>query len=189
MAVDPGKLAQLPWLILLTYWFVSAFHVRKTQSSESLISRYRVFVFVVLAFTILFGPWLRHTILGERFMPEIPAVEYLGVVLIWLGIALAIWARHELGEYWSARITIKVDHKLINTGPYAHFRHPIYSGVLLALVGTALEVEKWRAVVAFFLILLVYSVKARKEEAMLSEQFGDAFDEHRKHTGFLIPRF
>jgi protein-S-isoprenylcysteine O-methyltransferase Ste14 len=114
-------------------------------------------------------------------------VEYLGIALVWIGVGIAIWARYHLGEYWSARITIKVGHKVIDTGPYAHVRHPIYSGVLLGLIGTALAVGKWRAVVAFFLILIVYIIKARTEEKLLTGQLGDAYQEYKMRTGMLIP--
>jgi protein-S-isoprenylcysteine O-methyltransferase Ste14 len=106
----------------------------------------------------------------------------------WLGVAVAIWARYHLAEYWSARVTIKVGHQLIRTGPYARMRHPIYSGLLLATLGTAIALGKWQGVVGLALVLIAYSVKARREESMLGAQFGSAFDEHRRHTGFLIPR-
>jgi protein-S-isoprenylcysteine O-methyltransferase Ste14 len=111
-------------------------------------------------------------------------------VFTWSSIGLAIWARYHLAEYWSARITIKEDHQLIRTGPYAHLRHPIYSGLVLATIGSALVIDEWRCVLGVCLVLTGYWFKARKkEEAMLSQQFGDAFREHQTHTGCLIPKF
>ena len=71
------------------------------------------------------------------------------MLLTWLGIGLAIWARYHLAEYWSARVTIKEDHQLIRTGPYARLRHPIYSGLILATIGSALVIGKWRCVLGF----------------------------------------
>jgi hypothetical protein len=89
------------------------------------------------------------------------ALAATGVALTWIGIAIALWARWHLGQYWSARVTIKEDHKLIRTGPYAYFRHPIYSGIDLAAVGGALAIDEWRCVAGVGLIVLGYWIKAR----------------------------
>jgi protein-S-isoprenylcysteine O-methyltransferase Ste14 len=113
----------------------------------------------------------------------------LGVACTWTGIGLAIWARYHLAEYWSARITIKEGHQLIRTGPYARLRHPIYTGLILATIGSALVIDHWRCVLGVLLVTVGYCFKARREEAMLGQQFGEAFQEHRKHTGFLFPKF
>jgi len=113
----------------------------------------------------------------------------VGSILTWMGIGLAIWARYHLAEYWSARITIKEDHQLIRTGPYTRLRHPIYSGIVLAAIGSAAVIDQWRCVLGVCLVLMGYCIKARKEETMLTQQFGDAFREHQKQAGFLIPRF
>jgi protein-S-isoprenylcysteine O-methyltransferase Ste14 len=99
-----------------------------------------------------------------------------------------VWARYHLGQYWSARITLKEDHKLIRTGPYTNFRHPIYSGLDLAALGGVIALGEVRSVLGFLLIVLGYWIKARTEERMLSAQFGGAFIEHCRHTGFLIPK-
>ncbi len=72
----------------------------------------------------------------------------IGLILTALGIAFAFWARYSLGQNWSSKVTIKVEHELIRNGPYAYVRHPIYTGILLALVGTALAIAEWRAVIA-----------------------------------------
>lgn len=183
------ELISTPWLVLLAYWAITAFRVKETQRAEPVWSRLMVLAIVIVAFTILFGPWLQNGPLGDRFLPNLPWVRYLGILLLWTGIGFAIWARHHLGEYWSARVTIKVDHKLIDSGPYAFVRHPIYSGILLGLIGTALAVGKWRAVVAFLVVLIVYVLKARREEGMLTEQLGEAYREYKKRTGMLIPRW
>ena len=67
-------------------------------------------------------------------------------------------------------------------------RHPIYSGILLAMMGTTLFVGEWRAVVGLVLVFLTHGVKARREEALLASQFGQQYEEYRKRTGSLIPR-
>jgi protein-S-isoprenylcysteine O-methyltransferase Ste14 len=111
-----------------------------------------------------------------------------GTLLTWMGVAIAIWARVHIGQYWSGLITLKEDHKLIQTGPYSYVRHPIYTGLLLATVGTALAQRKWQGLLAVAIILVAHIRKARKEEALMTSQFGDIYQEYRRNSGFLLPR-
>jgi protein-S-isoprenylcysteine O-methyltransferase Ste14 len=181
-------LIEAPWFVFLIYWIIAARKRRVTRAMESFASRYGVMFILICGYFLLFSPKARIGILGRRFVPDTPAVEILGVILTWLGVLIAIWARRHLAENWSARVTIKVDHELIRTGPYARMRHPIYSGLVLATLGTAVAIGEWRGLLSVCLAVAAYSFKAKKEEAMLTGQFGSAFEEHRKHTGFLIPR-
>ncbi len=143
----------------------------------------------IAGYLLIFGVRTRIAFLEARVFSHSFARAVVGVILTWAGIALTIWARRHLAENWSARVTIKEGHELIRTGPYAHFRHPIYSGLILATFGSALAIAKWRCVFGLCLVVGGYWFKARKEEAMLEQQFGEPFREHKKHTGFLIPRF
>jgi protein-S-isoprenylcysteine O-methyltransferase Ste14 len=177
------------WITFLIYWIIKAGKTRETQRKESWESRYGVTLVLIAGYILIFN---RHTRIGPlrwRFVPDAPSVLILGVVVTWLGVALAIWARHHLAENWSSRVTIKQGHELIRTGPYARLRHPIYTGLLLATIGSAIAVGEWRCVVGVCLVLAAYSFKAKREEAMLTQQFGEKFQEHRKHTGFLLPRW
>ncbi len=90
--------------------------------------------------------------------------------------------------YWSARVTLKEGHQLIRTGPYAFVRHPIYTGMFLGATGAALVAGEWRGIVAVILLLAAHSLKALREEALLTREFGDEYSYYRKHTGFLFPR-
>ena len=179
----------VPWMVFVAYWAVSALKTRRTVSQESFASRYGVFLLEILGFVMLFGGIGELGVLSRHVFPQNYGSAVAGVVLTWIGIAIALWARWHLGQYWSARITLKEDHKLIRTGPYAHFRHPIYSGLDLAALGGALAIDEWRCVVGVGLIVLGYWFKARKEESMLTGQFGEEFKEHCRHTGFLLPKF
>ncbi|MGH9501565.1 MAG: methyltransferase family protein [Terriglobales bacterium] len=182
-------LVEFPWIVFIVYWLIGALKTRPTQQKESAISRFAILSIEIVGYVLLFSGAAGIGLLGNRFAPRAMASAAAGVALTWLGIALAIWARYHLAEYWSARVTIKEDHQLIRTGPYTHLRHPIYSGLVLATIGSAMVIDKWRCVLGVCLVLAGYCWKARKEETMLSRQFGDAFREHQKHTGFLIPRF
>jgi len=101
---------------------------------------------------------------------------------------MVLWARQNLGRFWSARITIKTGHELIRSGPYARVRHPIYLGLLLAVAGTALTTGEWRGVLALCTMLIAFSYKIHKEEALLTMEFGEAFDDYRKQAGLIFPR-
>jgi protein-S-isoprenylcysteine O-methyltransferase Ste14 len=178
-----------PWVVFCAYWAAGALKTRRTVSQESFVSRSRFLLLEIFGYGLLFSGIAGIGVLGHRVFHQTYAVAVTGVALTWIGIAIALWARWHLGQYWSARITLKEDHRLIRTGPYAHFRHPIYSGIILAALGGALAIDKWRCIVGLGLIVLGYWMKARKEESLLATQFGEAFEEHCRHTGFLIPKF
>jgi protein-S-isoprenylcysteine O-methyltransferase Ste14 len=177
-----------PWIVFVVYWAVGALKTRRTIQRESFVSRYGVLFLEILGFVLLFIGHAGVGLLGHHFVRRTYALAVAGVALIWIGISIALWARWHLGQYWSARVTLKEDHKLICTGPYAYFRHPIYSGIDLAAIGSALAIDRWRCVAGVCLIVLGYWIKAKKEESMLLAQFGEAFKEHCQNTGFLIPK-
>jgi protein-S-isoprenylcysteine O-methyltransferase Ste14 len=177
-----------PWVVFVAYWAVGALKTGRTERMESFASRYGILFIEIAGFVLLFSDDVEIGILARKVFPRTYALGVAGVALTWAGIALALWARWHLGQYWSARITIKEDHKLIRTGPYARLRHPIYSGLDLAAIGSALAIDRWRCVAGVCLIILGYRIKAKREEAMLTAQFGADFEEHCRHTGFLFPR-
>jgi protein-S-isoprenylcysteine O-methyltransferase Ste14 len=104
-------------------------------------------------------------------------------------VAFAISARWHIGGNWSANVTIKEDHKLIRTGPYAHIRHPIYTGILLAALGTVIAIGEYRGLASLVLLTVGFIFKAKRKEDFLSSEFGAAFEEHKRHTEFFLPRF
>ena len=105
-----------------------------------------------------------------------------------LGIAFAIWARFYIGQNWSSAVTIKVDHQLIRTGPYAWVRHPIYSGLILAMIGTAIARREPRGFVSVVLLWLGFLIKSRMEEKFMRKTFGPDYEDYSKSTGALVPR-
>lgn len=182
-------LINIPWWIFLTYWIISALKTRRAQKKEPFAWRYGIMFVEVAGFVLLFNGDADNGFLGRRIFARSFALSIISVVLVWTGLALAIWARRHLGEYWSGRITLKEGHKLIRTGPYTRLRHPIYSGLDLAAIGSALAIDRWRCVVAICVIITGFWIKAKREEALLAGQFGAEFDQHRRYTGFLLPYF
>jgi protein-S-isoprenylcysteine O-methyltransferase Ste14 len=178
-----------PWYALGVCWAVCALRVKQTKVREGAAGRLLHAGVMALVFLLLASDRLDVGFLGRRFVPESSSLRDFGIFITFVGAAIAIWARYCLGQYWSARVTLKVDHRLIRSGPYTYVRHPIYSGLLLAMVGTALVIGEWRAVIAVLIAILEFSRKALKEEALLSTEFNDDYQEYRKHAGFLTPRF
>jgi protein-S-isoprenylcysteine O-methyltransferase Ste14 len=187
------KASALIWAMFGAYWLVSAARSRnqsaKPTRSEPAIYRPLRISLLIFSFTLLFWKRTAFGILGARFAPASAALVWTGFSLFLAGLGIAIWARVHLGQYWSDKVMLQADHRLICSGPYSHMRHPIYSGVLLGIGSTALILGEWRGLLAFVLMLLNYSIKALREERILSAQFGTQFEQHKKHAGFLLPRF
>ena len=104
------------------------------------------------------------------------------------GFAFAWWARLHLGRLWSAFVTRKADHRIIDTGPYGIVRHPIYTGIILAALALAIVKGTVYAVAGTLLATLGFWIKARLEEGFLREQLGaDAYDAYRRRVPMLLP--
>jgi protein-S-isoprenylcysteine O-methyltransferase Ste14 len=183
------RLLEYVWTLFGLYWVAVARGGKATQTGESPFYRLLRLLILVITFTLLFSDRTAVGFLAQRFIPQISAFAYAGFAATVAGLAIALWARVHLGQYWSDKIVLKVDHQLIRTGPYAYMRHPIYSGVLLGVLGTALVVGQWRGVLAFLLLLSNYAIKAKTEDRILGGRFGAEFQEHVRRGGFLLPRF
>jgi protein-S-isoprenylcysteine O-methyltransferase Ste14 len=104
-----------------------------------------------------------------------------------MGLALAIWARRVLGRNWSGEITIKEDHQLVRSGPYAKVRHPIYTALLLMYVGTTIVSGQIHALLGLLVAIIAYLRKTRMEETNLVNAFGARYYEYRKETWAIVP--
>jgi protein-S-isoprenylcysteine O-methyltransferase Ste14 len=176
------------WTLFGLYWIVSAFKLKKTKRRESWGQRFRYVLPLVVAFYLLRRE-AHYGLLGARFIPASDAAAWVGVALTGAGVAIAIWARWHLGANWSGVVTLKEGHELIRTGPYRNIRHPIYTGILLGLLGTAVAVGEVRGLLAVAVAWLSFYTKARREESFLTQEFGSSFAEHTKRTGMFLPRF
>jgi len=125
-----------PWLAWALYWAISAASTKTTQRREPLGSRLAHIGPLVVG-AILLGwrevpwPWL-----AQRLWPRAALPYFAGLLLVYAGLAFAVWARVHLGRNWSGSVTVKQHHELIRSGPYARVRHPIYTGLLTAVLGT-----------------------------------------------------
>jgi protein-S-isoprenylcysteine O-methyltransferase Ste14 len=182
-------LAEIAWIVFLLYWFFSALKLKAVKQREAHRERAVYLVSMVAAYFLMFNDRLSFGWLGQRFLPAAAPIEATGVAITAVGIALAIWARWHLGQNWSATITLKEGHELIRSGPYGRIRHPIYTGMLLGLAGTALALGEYRGLIALAIALVCFSAKARKEERYLVTEFGERFKEHIRQTGMFFPKW
>jgi protein-S-isoprenylcysteine O-methyltransferase Ste14 len=184
----PFQIIQAAWIAFCAYWIWAARNQKRVQQREPPFARLLHVAYMVCGFVLLYSRDPRFGILNSRFLPEREWIVMTGALATAAGVAFAIWARHHIGKNWSGQVTIRKDHELIRTGPYARIRHPIYTGLLLAVAGTTIAIGEYRATLAFVLIAIGFTVKARREESLLSTEFGPSFEEHRRQTGFFLPR-
>ncbi|WP_263368025.1 methyltransferase family protein [Edaphobacter bradus] len=116
------------------------------------------------------------------------ALAMAGFCLTVAGLAFSAWARDVLGSNWSGRVIIQDHHQLITAGPYAYVRHPLYTGLLIAMAGTVLISGALGAVLGFFSAIIFFNAKAGREERILESEFGSIYTNYRAHTGKLLPR-
>lgn len=174
------------WVGWLVYWSIAARGAKAMQWREPVSGQFLHNALALIGTVVLAVPRASPAILGQPFLPPSPIGAWLGVAVTALGLGIAIAARIHLGGNWSARVEIKENHALIRTGPYRYVRHPIYSGILLALLGSAITLDHWRALLGFGLIFAALWLKARHEEARLRQVLPD-YDAYASQTAALIP--
>jgi protein-S-isoprenylcysteine O-methyltransferase Ste14 len=174
------------WLIL---WLVLAPFAKPARWREpvwvQLVDRGPLFLCALLLL-----PGTRHwwpTPLLSRFWPRGQVLPSLGTALVAAGLAFAVWARFHLGRNWSGRVAVKQNHALVASGPYAIVRHPIYLGLLGALLGTALAVGEWRALLAVAVAFTGFLRRIAAEERRMRETFAE-YEAYRRITPALFPR-
>jgi protein-S-isoprenylcysteine O-methyltransferase Ste14 len=174
------------WLAWLLYWGISARNVKETRWREPLASQLLHRVPLILAAILLAAPAWLPRVLTKRFLPNGLLFPALGAALLAAGLGFSVWARRHLGRNWSAQVVVKQDHALIRSGPYRHVRHPIYTGILLAFLGTVVTIGEWRGLLAFLFALVSFAVKSRAEEHRMAGIFPE-YQAYRRETAALIP--
>jgi protein-S-isoprenylcysteine O-methyltransferase Ste14 len=175
------------WISWALCWWVQSINVKVTIRRESLISRLVYILPLMLAVLLIWAPNVPSPLLHERFLPETSWIFWLGSALTAGGLLFSVWARLHLGRNWSGTVTIKEDHEFITCGPYAFVRHPIYSGLLLAFIGSAAACGQLRGLLSVVLVYCSLWYKLRQEERWMREQFGEAYQLYCRRVAALVP--
>ena len=176
------------WLVFAAYWALAAIGTKRNistrDSRKAMGLRLGIIVLIVLALRV---PPLRQLLRDTQMrVPDGAVTGLLGVALCAAGIGLAVWARVHLDRNWGMPMSRKENPELVTTGPYAYVRHPIYGGILLAMLGSAVGVDVfWAIPLILFGAYFVYS--ARREEALMTSQFPEAYPAYIRRSRMLLP--
>jgi protein-S-isoprenylcysteine O-methyltransferase Ste14 len=173
------------WLAWAIYWLAMAFGAKRTVERGDFFG-YRLVALMV--FAALFGA-LR--LLGgsphSRLWQTGLALGIATDAIVLAGAAFSIWARVTLGRNWSAEVSFKEGHELIESGPYALVRHPIYTGVLAMALGTALNYGRVIGLILFCALCGAFWWKARAEERIVASHFPEAYADYRARVPAIVP--
>jgi isoprenylcysteine carboxyl methyltransferase (ICMT) family protein YpbQ len=169
------------WIAFWIYWLaVATTGVRAVRVRWGRFAGFRIAVILLLLLLIR-----TRTIKGQTITSD-PALEAIGLLVFLAGLALAIWARRYLGQNWGMPMSEKVDPELVTTGPYSRVRHPIYSGIILAMIGTAIAVS-WYWLLAAMLAGAYFAYSAVMEERYMAGLFPDTYPAYKRSTNMLVP--
>jgi protein-S-isoprenylcysteine O-methyltransferase Ste14 len=181
-----GYLLVALWALFGIYWLVSAINSKKSirNVSWSKGATFRILMAVVIL--LIFQTQLfQNLALQYNRAPHLVA-SIIGVCLCALGLAFAVWARIYLGTNWGMPMTLKEHPELVTSGPYKFVRHPIYTGMLLAMIGSSLiDGVWWLLFLVLFGAYFIYS--AKREEKIMTKQFPNEYPAYIKKTKMLIP--
>jgi protein-S-isoprenylcysteine O-methyltransferase len=181
------RLGLLLWCVTIIFWMLGVLASKRTVLRQSPGSRLLQSGLTLLAYCMVFSPYFRTGWLAARILPRSDVTEATGLVLTFLGLVFAVWARVQLGRNWSGAVTVKEDHQLIRRGPYAIVRHPIYTGLLLGIFGMALIIGEICALLGATILLLAFWLKTRTEEAFMRQHFGAQYTQYQHDVKGLIP--
>ena len=175
------------WMVFWMYWSIAT--PRKHPSRRKVARTFTVLNTGLLYLGFLLV-WLGRSVpgwLGLLFVPQAILIDVTGTVFAIIGVAFAIWSRQSLRNNWSGEVAITEGQQFIRSGPYAIVRHPIYAGMLLALLGTTLVSSTVGSLLGFVLAIISLWQKADIEEQFLIVEFGEQYAKYQREVKFLIP--
>jgi len=187
MALFYNRFFPAVWILFLLYWQVKASDTKATTRLESPVSRVVRAVVFLIAIVLLSAPRLPWALLYRPILKQGLPTFVTGALVTLAGVFFAVWAREHLGKNWSRSVTVKQDHELITSGPYALVRHPIYTGILTGFLGSTIAEGQVRSLIAFVLVSAVLWFKLRLEERWMRDTFGDSYAVYAQRVAALVP--
>ena len=175
-------------LFQITFWIATAFSTKKVSENRGGWT-IRITAIVIVSVLIFLRKQIAIfiPIMDDIFWPHSLIFGLVADVIVFMGVAIMIWARVILGKNWSANVVLKEDHDLITSGPYKYVRHPIYTGVVLIILGLAVYSGSFVGFLLFAIFFFGAYYKAHKEEKLLIQHFSERYIDYKKHVHTLIP--
>jgi protein-S-isoprenylcysteine O-methyltransferase Ste14 len=174
----------ITWLVVLAVWVILAFRTKRTVERSGGLARLAAIAVVLVV--VLTRP-LANSSLHDHIWAPSSVLSFVAVVLVVIGALFAIWARFTIGANWSGAVTFKQDHQLMQSGPYHLVRHPIYSGLLLMGLASALANDEPYGFLLVAVVVAVFIPKIVLEEKLMTEHFPDEYPQYRKRVKAIIP--
>ncbi len=187
MFIGPRLAFAIIWIAWLVSWLAAALWARRTEKRVKSFGAlfYRI---LILGGAALLTPWATRKLGATALWHVGFAGAYALAGLTLAGLLLTWWARIYLGPLWSSSITRKEGHRVVDTGPYALVRHPIYTGLIAAVAASALAQATWASLLGAALVACGLWLKARIEERFLTAELGaDAYGAYRRRVPMLLP--
>lgn len=186
----PRTIIVASWILFLAFWGVMSIGTKRSVFEQPADERRRYTLPLIGALIFISG--LLRFVPPLAFMARpLPVsmlvMHWIGAGAAVLGVLIAIWARVSLGRNWSGVVTLKQDHELVTSGPYAAIRHPIYTALILLFVGTAFLVASPGAFLGLLCVVWSCWVKLRQEEVLMLQQFPDSYPPYMARSKRLIP--
>jgi protein-S-isoprenylcysteine O-methyltransferase Ste14 len=168
------------WVVFWIYWLAASAGVKAGRTRWTRFAGFRVAIILIVLLLLRLGVFKAQAVTRD------PWLQVIGLVIFLLGLALAVWARVYIGRNWGMPMSEKADPELVTTGPYSTVRHPIYSGIILAMIGTTVAVSLyWLVAVVLLGAYFIYS--AVMEERYMAGRFPDTYPKYKQSTKMLIP--
>lgn len=174
------------WIIFMGYWIVSALRtkaVAERQSPSSILAHRAP---LTLGGILLWYPKLPDS-LSLAVTPQTGALRTIAAIVCVLGLLVALWSRWTLAGNWSSTVTFKKGHELVEAGPYRFARHPIYTGILLMCLASAIAAGRLRSWLGFLFLCAGLWIKLKQEESLLVRHFPDEYPSYRTRVKALVP--
>ena len=186
MATISGPIILGCWIIFLGYWLISALGQKAIAERQSLLSALAHRIPLGFSYVLL-AAWYLPPPMNLSVTPHADWARATGAFICGLGLFVTLWARWTLAGNWSSDVTFKQGHELIRTGPYRFVRHPIYTGLLVMCLGTALDIGKFRCWLALPLMAAAFWIKLKQEESLMRRHFPDEYPAYCKQVKALVP--
>lgn len=198
MIVDIASLTttlDVLWVAWIIYWIAGEPLYEQLRHKTKQVATWNVrrrnvesYIFLMIAFGILEISFTgRLAFFEQGLIPNTLLVSLMGLVLAVAGLVFSVWARIYLGSNWSPAAMLRKGQTLVRKGPYGIVRHPIYSGLIVAIVGTALVFGGYRIIISIICVFLFAWVRISEEEKLMSQQFGEDYTKYKKDVKAIIP--